>query len=182
MEVPRIGLDIAKNVFQVHGVDKHGKTVIRKQLKRAELMPFFAQTPPCLIGIEACAGSHDWARRLRALGHDARLMAAQFVSPYRKGGKAGKNDKTDAEAICEAVGRPAMRFVPVKTVDQQAILAVHRVRDSSVAERTALVNQIRGVTDRHIGARSRSAYWSQRMTGILEPLRDRRIGASGGSA
>ena len=145
MEVTRIGLDIAKNVFQVHGVDKHGKTVIRKQLKRAELMPFFVQTPPCLIGIEACAGSHDWARRLRALGHDARLMAAQFVSPYRKGGKAGKNDKTDAEAICEAVGRPAMRFVPVKTVDQQAILAVHRVRDSSVAERTALVNQIRGL-------------------------------------
>ncbi len=145
MEVTRIGLDIAKNVFQVHGVDEHGKTVIRKQLKRAELLPFFAQTPPCLVGIEACAGSHDWARRLRALGHDARLMAAQFVSPYRKGGKAGKNDKTDAEAICEAVGRPAMRFVPVKSVDQQAVLAVHRVRDSGVAERTALVNQIRGL-------------------------------------
>lgn len=145
MEVTRIGLDIAKNLFQVHGVDKHGKAVIRKQLRRAELLPFFAQLPPCLVGIEACAGSHDWARRLKRLGHDARLMAAQFVSPYRKGGKTGKNDKTDAEAICEAVGRPNMRYVPVKSVDQQALLAVHRVRDLSVAERTALVNQIRGL-------------------------------------
>ena len=145
MEVTRIGLDIAKNVFQVHGVDKHGKTVIRKQLKRAELLPFFAQLPPCLVGIEACAGSHDWARRLTRLGHDARLMAAQFVSPYRQSGKTGKNDKTDAEAICEAVGRPHMRFVPVKSEEQQAVLAVHRVRELSVAERTALVNQIRGL-------------------------------------
>lgn len=142
MEVTRIGLDIAKNVFQVHGVDKHGKTVIRKQLRRAELLPFFAQLPPCLIGIEACAGSHDWARRLKQLGHDARLMAAQFVSPYRQSGKTGK---TDAEAICEAVGRPHMRFVPVKSEEQQAVLAVHRVRELSVAERTALVNQIRGL-------------------------------------
>ncbi len=145
MEVTRIGLDIAKNLFQVHGVNHHGKTTISKQLRRAELMAFFAQLPPCLIGIEACAGSHDWARRLKALGHDARLMAAQFVSPYRKGGKTGKNDKTDAEAICEAVGRPNMRFVPVKTVDQQALLSVHRVRDGAITERTALVNQIRGL-------------------------------------
>jgi transposase len=145
MEVTRIGLDIAKSVFQVHGVDKHGKTVIGKQLRRAELLAFFARLPPCLVGMEACAGSHDWARRLRKLGHDARLMAAQFVSPYRKGGKTGKNDKTDAEAICEAVGRPSMRFVPVKSVDQQALLAVHRVRDSAVAQRTGLVNQMRGL-------------------------------------
>lgn len=145
MEVTRIGLDIAKNLFQVHGVDKHGKTVMRKQLRRAELLAFFAQLPACVVGMEACAGSPDWARRLRQLGHDARLMAAQFVSPYRKGGKTGKNDKTDAEAICEAVGRPSMRFVPVKSVEQQAVLSVHRVRDSAVAARTALVNQIRGL-------------------------------------
>jgi len=145
MQATRIGLDIAKNLFQVHGVDAHGKTVIRKRLRRAELLPFFAQLPPCRIGIEACAGSHDWARRLNKLGHDACLMAAQFVSPYRKGGARNKNDQTDAEAICEAVGRPNMRFVPVKSEDQQAVLAVHRVRELSVAERTALVNQIRGL-------------------------------------
>lgn len=145
MEVTRIGLDIAKNVFQVHGVDRHSKTVMRKQLRRGEVLAFFANLPPCRVGIEACAGSHDWARRLAKLGHDARLMAAQFVSPYRKGGRTGKNDKTDAEAICEAVGRPNMRFVPVKSEEQQAVLAVHRVRELAVAERTALVNQIRGL-------------------------------------
>ncbi len=145
MEVTRIGLDIAKSVFQVHGVDKHGKVVMRKTLRRAELLAYFANLPPCLIGIEACGGSHDWARRLTKLGHDVKLMAAQFVSPYRKGGASGKNDKTDAEAICEAVGRPNMRFVPVKSKERQAVLAVHRVRELAVAERTALVNQIRGI-------------------------------------
>jgi transposase len=145
MEVTRIGLDIAKSVFQVHGVDQHGKVVLRKTLRRAELLPYFANLPACLVGIEACGGSHDWARRLAKLGHEVKLMAAQFVSPYRKGGARGKNDKTDAEAICEAVGRPNMRFVPVKSEEQQAVLAVHRVRDLAVAERTALVNQIRGL-------------------------------------
>jgi len=145
MQVTRIGLDIAKNVFQVHGVDGHGKTVIRKSLRRADLLPYFSNLPACLVGLEACAGAHDWARRLIRLGHDARLMAAQFVSPYRKGGATGKNDKTDAEAICEAVGRPNMRFVPLKSEEQQAVLAVHRVRELAVAERTALVNQMRGL-------------------------------------
>lgn len=140
--VVRIGLDIAKSVFQVHGVDSVGKAVLRKSLSRAEVLSFFAQLPGCLVGIEACAGSHYWARELLKLGHDARLMAAQFVTPYRAG---GKNDANDAQAICEAVGRPHMRFVPVKSEEAQAVLAVHRARALTVSERTALVNQIRGL-------------------------------------
>lgn len=142
MKVVRIGLDIAKNIFQVHGVDQHGKAVLKKTLSRGEVLGFFANTPASLIGIEACAGSHYWARELIKLGHDARLMAAQFVSPYRK---SGKNDANDAEAICEAVGRPNMRFVPVKSEEAQAVLAVHRARTLTVSERTALVNQVRGL-------------------------------------
>lgn len=142
MKVIRIGLDIAKSVFQVHGVDRNGKTVLKKTLNRAQVTEFFAQLPPCLIGIEACAGSHHWARELTRFGHDARLMAAQFVSPYRK---SGKNDANDAEAICEAVGRPNMRFVPVKSEEAQAVLVIHRVRALAVSERTALGNQVRGL-------------------------------------
>ena len=140
--VARLGLDIAKSVFQLHAVDVHSKTVFRKTLSRAEMLSFFANLTPCLIGIEACAGSHYWARELIKLGHDARLMAAQFVSPYRKN---GKNDANDAEAICEAVGRPNMRFVPVKSEETQAVLAVHRARALTVSERTALINQVRGL-------------------------------------
>lgn len=142
MNVVRIGLDIAKSVFQVHGVDPRGKPVIRKTLSRSQVCEFFAQLPRCLVGLEACAGSHYWARELGKLGHDARLMAGQFVSPYRK---SGKNDANDAEAICEAVGRPNMRFVPVKSEEAQAVLTVHRARALTVSERTALVNQIRGL-------------------------------------
>lgn len=142
MTIARIGLDIAKSVFQIHGVDARGKTVLRKTLARGEVLGFFGNRPACLIGIEACAGSHYWARELIKLGHDVRLMAAQFVTPYRKG---GKNDATDAEAICEAVGRPNMRFVPVKSEEAQAVLAVHRARALTVSERTALVNQVRGL-------------------------------------
>lgn len=142
MTITRIGLDIAKSVFQLHGVDARGKTVLRKTLARGEVLGFFANRPACLIGIEACAGSHYWARELIKLGHDVRLMAAQFVIPYRK---SGKNDATDAEAICEAVGRPNMRFVPVKSEEAQAVLAVHRARALTVSERTALVNQVRGL-------------------------------------
>ncbi len=142
MKVARVGLDIAKTVFQVHGVDMQGKTVLKKTLSRREVLAFFANTPASLIGIEACAGAHYWARELIKQGHDARLMAAQFVSPYRK---SGKNDANDAEAICEAVGRPNMRFVPVKSEEAQAVLAVHRVRALTVSERTALVNQVRGL-------------------------------------
>ena len=142
MAIVRIGLDIAKQVFQVHGVDEHGKARLKKVLSRGEMLEFFAKLAPCLIGIEACASAHYWARELTRLGHDARLMASQFVIPYRK---SGKNDANDAEAICEAVGRPNMRFVPVKTEEAQAILTLHRARELLVTERVALSNQIRGL-------------------------------------
>jgi len=142
MSVVRIGLDIAKSVFQLHGVDARGKAVLTKKLSRSEVLTYFANLPPCLVGIEACAGSHYWARELIKLGHDARLMAAEFVIPYRM---SGKNDANDAVAICEAVGRPKMRFVAVKSEEAQAVLGVHRARALTVSERTALVNQVRGL-------------------------------------
>jgi transposase len=142
MTITRIGIDLAKHVFQLHGVDERGHTVLRRQVSRTHLRPFVAQLQPCLIGLEACGSAHYWARELTKLGHDVRLMAPQFVAPYRKN---DKNDGNDAEAICEAVGRPHMRFVPVKTGDQQAVLTVHRARQLLVAERTALVNQSRGL-------------------------------------
>lgn len=145
MNVTRIGLDIAKHVFQVHGVDRHGNVVLHKSLSRSKIAAFFANLPACLIGLEAGGGAHYWARELTRLGHQVRLLAPQWVAPYRKSGKAGKNDKNDADAICEAVGRPSMRFVPIKSEDQQAVLTVHRARDLVVAERTVLVNQIRGL-------------------------------------
>ncbi len=143
MNFTRCGLDIAKQVFQVHGVNEHGVVKGRKTLARAKVLEYFAQLPPCLIGMEACGGAHHWARKLTKLGHTVRLMAAQFVTPYRK---RGKNDANDAEAICEAVGRPNMHFVAVKTEEQQAVLLmVHRARSLVMANRTALVNQIRGL-------------------------------------
>ncbi|WP_136413897.1 IS110 family transposase [Herbaspirillum sp. ST 5-3] len=142
MAIVRVGLDIAKLVFQVHGVDEHGKAKLKKTLSRSEVLEFFAKLPPCLVGIEACGGAHYWARELKRLGHDARLMASQFVIPYRK---SGKNDANDADAICEAVGRPNMRFVPIKSEEAQAILTMHRARDLLVAERIALSNQIGGL-------------------------------------
>jgi transposase len=142
MQVTRIGVDLAKQVFQVHGVDRHGNVVIRKQLTRGKMRGFFAQLPACLIGMEACASAHYGARELSQLGHTVRLIAPQFVRPYRKN---PKNDGNDAEAICEAVSRPNMRFVPVKSVAQQAVLTVHRARELLVGNRTALVNQMRGL-------------------------------------
>lgn len=142
MKVTRVGLDIAKQVFQVHGVDSRGVATVRKQLARARVLEFFAQLPPCLIGIEACGSSHHWARELSKLGHTVKLMAAQFVVVYRK---RGKNDANDAEAICEAVGRANMRFVAIKSEEQQSVLMVHRARTLVVANRTAQVNQIRGL-------------------------------------
>ena len=137
MNITTIGIDLAKYTFSLHGVDTHGKIVFRKTLSRAKLMPFLAQQPPCLIGMEACSGAHYWARSLQALGHRTGIMASRFVAPYRKG---GKNDGNDAEAICEAVARPRMRFVPVKSAEQQAILCLHRVRSGLIKERTALIN------------------------------------------
>jgi len=141
MEVTRIGLDIAKTVFQVHGVDAQGKVSVQKRLSRSKVLPYFAQLPPCRIGREACGSAHYWGRELQKLGHDVRLMAVQLIKPYRT---KQKNDRNDAEAICEPVSRPQMRFVPIKTVEQQAVLTVHRARELLVTERTALANQIRG--------------------------------------
>lgn len=142
MKITTVGLDLAKAVFQVHGVDEHGKAVVRKQLKRKDVLSYFAQLPPCLIGMEACGGAHHWARKLKELGHEVRLMAPQFVRPYVK---TNKSDRNDAEAICEAVSRPNMRFVPVKSPEMQAVLALHRARQAMVKVRTAQANQIRGL-------------------------------------
>lgn len=139
--VTTIGLDIAKHVFQVHGIDKDGRVIIRKPLRRKQVMDLFQQLPPCLVGMEACATAHYWARQLRTLGHDVRLMAPSYVKAYVK---RGKNDAADAAAICEAVTRPSMRFVPAKTVEQQAALMVHRTRDLLVRQRNQLINAIRG--------------------------------------
>lgn len=126
----------------MHGVDEHGKVVVRKQLSRSRVLPFFAQLPVCRVGREACGSAHYWGRELQKLGHDVRLIAVQLVKPYRT---KPKNDRNDAEAICEAVSRPQMRFVPIKTVEQQAGLTVHRARELVVSERTAVANQIRGL-------------------------------------
>jgi transposase len=142
MKVTTIGIDLAKNVIQVHGVDERGKAVLKKQLKRNQVVAFFANLPPCLVGIEACASAHHWARKLQSFGHTVKLMAPQFVKPYVK---TNKNDVADADAICEAVSRPTMRFVPVKNGEQQAVLALHRARQGFVKARTAQANQIRGL-------------------------------------
>lgn len=142
MKITTTGVDLAKEVFQIHGVDAHGKAVLRKQLRRNEMAKFFANLEPCLIGMEACGSAHYWARKLGEFGHTVKLMAPQFVKPYVK---TNKNDMADAEAICEAVSRPNMRFVPIKNIEQQAILSVHRARQGFVKARTAQANQIRGL-------------------------------------
>jgi transposase len=142
MKITTAGIDLAKTVFQVHGVDEHGKTSLKKQFKRAQMLPYFANLPPCLIGMEACGSAHYWARKLSRLGHTVKLMAPQFVKPYVK---TNKHDAADAEAICEAVSRPTMRFVPIKTGEQQAVLSIHRAREGFVKARTAQANQIRGL-------------------------------------
>ena len=141
MQVTTIGLDIAKNVFQVHGVDQHGKVVLRKRLSRGQVLAFFANLPRCVIGLEACGGAHYWARELTKLGHEVRLMPPQYVRPYVK---TNKHDAADADACCEAVQRPGMRFVPVKNEQQQSLLMLHRIRDRLIAERTGTINAIRG--------------------------------------
>jgi transposase len=140
--VTTVGIDLAKNVFSVHGVDTSGREVLRRTVRRDQLMALIVQLPTCLIGMEACSGAHEWARQFAVLGHAVRLMAPKFVAPYRK---SGKNDGNDAEAICEAVTRPNMRFVPIKSVEQQSILCLHRTRQGFVEERTATFNRIRGL-------------------------------------
>ena len=140
MEITTIGLDIAKHVFQVHAVDTNGSVIIRKRFTRAQLRALFEQLPPCLVGIEACGTAHYWGRELQALGHDVRLMPAHYVKPYVK---RGKNDAADAEAICEAVTRPTMRFVPIKAPETQALALMHRLRTQFVGQRTAMLNALR---------------------------------------
>ena len=141
MQITTIGLDLAKNVFQVHGIDNDGNVTIRKKLRRAEMLAFFAELAPCRVGIEACATSHHWAREIAAFGHDVRLMPPSYVKAYVR---RQKNDAADAEAICEAVRRPTMRFVPVKSAEQQSVLVLHRTRELLVRQRTMLINAIRG--------------------------------------
>jgi len=145
MTIVRIGVDLAKNVFALHGIDEHGKTVLARTVRRNQLLETLAAVPPCVVAMEACSGAHHWARQVTAFGHTPRLLAPKFVSPYRLSGKAGKNDAHDAAAICEAAGRPHMRFVPVKSLEQQAILSLHRVRQGFVEERTATINRLRGL-------------------------------------
>ena len=146
MAIVTIGIDLAKNVFAIHGVDATGKAVlVRPSVARAKLLELIAALPPCLIGMEACTGAHHWAREFAKFGHTVRLMAPKFVVPYRLSGKRGKNDAADAAAICEAVTRPQMRFVPVKSLEQQGQLAVHRARQEFVEQRTATLNRIRGL-------------------------------------
>jgi transposase len=142
MNITTIGIDIAKRIFQLHGIDKNGKVVLKKKLMRDQVLNYMANLPKCLVGIEACGGANYWGREITKLGHEVKLMAPQFVKPYVK---TNKNDQADAEAICEAVSRPNMRFVPIKSVEQQDILSIHRVRQRLVKNRTALANEIRGL-------------------------------------
>jgi len=142
MKIRVLGIDLAKHVFQLHGADGQGRVVVRKRLTRAKVLAFIAQCEPCLIGMEACGGAHYWAREMKKLGHDVRLMSPQFVKPYVK---SNKHDQADAEAICEAVSRPTMRFVPIKGIEQQDIQSLHRARELLIKQRTALCNQIRGL-------------------------------------
>ncbi|MDP4538007.1 IS110 family transposase, partial [Qipengyuania sp. DY56-A-20] len=140
-EVVTVGLDLAKNVFQIHAIGSGGEVLVRRKLRRAEVIGFFTDLPACLVGMEACASAHHWGRELMALGHEVRLMPPAYVKPYVK---RGKTDAADAEAICEAVTRPTMRFVAVKTVEQQAVLMLHKSRDLLVRQRTMLINALRG--------------------------------------
>ena len=141
-QVTTVGIDLAKNVFSLHGMDGAGKTVLRRAVRRDRLLEAVAGLSPCLIGMETCSGAHEWRRRFQQHGHTVRLMAPEFVAPYRK---SDKNEGNDAEAVCEAVSRPSMRFVPVKSTEQQALLAMHRVRQGFVVERTAVINRLRGL-------------------------------------
>jgi transposase len=164
MQVTTVGLDLAKSVFQVHAVDEEGRVVVRKALRRAQVLQFFARLPSCLVGMEACGTSHHWARELTELGHEVRLMPPAYVKPYVK---RGKTDAGDAEAICEAVTRPTMRFVPVKSAEQQAALALHRTRDLLVRQRTQLVNMLRGLLAEFGIEMARGLHHALRLAGRL---------------
>ena len=142
MDIKVIGIDLAKNIFQIHGVDEKGKVVLSKRISRNQLAGFIAKLSPCLIGMEACSSSNYWARKFRDYGHEVKLMSPQYVKPYVK---TNKNDMNDAAGICEAVSRPSMHFVSIKSIEQQDIQCLHRIRRGLIQERTALVNQVRGL-------------------------------------
>ena len=166
MNITTIGIDLAKNVFQVHGADEKGKAVLKKQLKRAQMLAFFANLKPCRIGMETCGSAHYWARKLQALGHTVQLIPPQYVKPFVK---RNKNDAADAEAICEAMMRPNMPTVPIKNTSQQAILSVHRARQGFVKARTAQANQIRGLLAEYgIVIAKGIGHITKRVTEILE--------------
>jgi len=151
--VTTLGIDLAKSVFQLHGVNAHGRVSLRTQLRRGVLLKTVAQLPPCVIGMEACSTAHYWARQFERFRHTVRLMSPQYVKPYIKG---QKNDQSDAEGICEAVSRPNMRFVPLKSLKQQDLQSVHRVRQGWMGERTALINRVRGLLGEYGVALARS--------------------------
>src|SRR5271154_1012609 len=165
MQITTIGLDIAKNVFQVHGIDAAERVVVRKQLRRGQMLAFFKALPSCLVGMEACATSHYWARELAKLGHQVRLMPAKDVKAYVK---RNKNDAADAEAICEAVRRPTMRFVQVKSAEQQSQLMLHRTRDLLMRQRTQVINALRAHLGelRHDGGTPFNSRISSRVKGV----------------
>jgi len=171
-EITTIGIDLAKNVFQVHGVDAEGAPVVRRQLRRSQVLAFFAKLPPCLVGMEACASAHHWGREIRALGHEVRLMPPRYVKPYVK---RNKNDMADAEAICEAVTRPTMRFVEIKTPEQQSLLMLHRTRQLFVRQRVMLVNALRGHLAEFGIVASVGRLGLERLTGIIENEEDDRL-------
>jgi len=161
-----LGIDIAKNVFQVHGVDETGKAMIKKSLRRGELRSYVANLPVCTIAMEACGGAHYWARQFQSSGHTVKLISPQFVKPFVK---TNKNDAHDAQAITEAASRPEMRFVPIKNREQQDIQSVHRIRSRLIGERTALVNQIRGLLAEYGEVMPKGvAQLRKRLPGILE--------------
>ena len=164
-----LGIDLAKNVFQIHGADAKGRCVLRKRLNRAKLQEFVANLPPVIIGIEACGGSHYWARYFQQYGHEVRMMAPQFVKPYVK---SNKNDRNDSEAIAEACTRPNMRFVPIKTVSQQEILAIHHARELCIKNRTALANQIRGILNEYGVSIAQGLGRIRRLIEILDTNKD----------
>ena len=166
MDITTIGIDLAKNSFALVGMNKHGKIVFRKTLTRNKLLAFIAQCPPCLIGMEACSGAHYWGREFTKLGHRIGIIVAKFVEPFRKG---AKNDNNDAEAICEAVLRPNIWFVPIKSPDQQAVLCIHRVRQGLVRDRTSMMNQLRGLLSEFGIIMPKGRYPAQAaIAGILE--------------
>jgi len=174
MSAAFIGLDLAKSVFQVHGVEVHGKVVVAKRLRRDGVLAFFANLAPCVVGMEACAGSHFWAREITRLGHTVRLMAPQYVKPYVK---RQKNDRADAAAICEAVARPSMRFVAVKTEEQQSTLAIHRVRETLVGQKTQLINALRAHLAEFGIVAPQGAGKVAQLTAVVADLEDARVPA-----